>query len=124
MKTLRLLLPLSVAVAIAGAYFAGRYVGDYDSKKLHARALQLETATESADRLYVAGAVADLLRNSKSAEALQVLEQYASIQAPAVNECLKSPSCSGWVAVSEERRTALKRYARTYGGSTASNDSK
>jgi hypothetical protein len=115
MKALNLILPFSVAIAVSGAFFAGRYIGEYDAEKLHAGSLQLQLATESADRLYIVGAVADLLKNSKSAEALRALEQYAKVQAPAVQECLKAADCSCWVAASEEHRAALKRYVSIYG---------
>ena len=120
MKALNLVLPLVVAASIAGAFFAGRYVGSYDAQQVHARATGLTVASESADRLYIAGGLADLLKNSKSLDALRVVEQYARVQAPTVGECLNTPGCSGWIASSEERRTALKRYVNTYGGSESS----
>lgn len=124
MKALTLILPFTVAAAIAGAFFAGRYVGSYDAEKLHARSLQFQAAFESADRLYIVGFVADLLKSSKSDEALRALEQYAQIQAPAVQACLKAPGCSWWVAGSEERRTVLERYVNTYGDGAASGGSR
>ena len=124
MKALNLILPIAVAVSVAGAYFAGRYVGDYDAQKMHARAGGLQVSSERADRLYIAGRVADLLKDSKSLDALRVLEQFARLDAPAVDECMKASDCSWWIAASEERRIALERYVKAYGGSEATRSTK
>jgi len=124
MKPLNLILPITVAVFVAGAYLAGRYVGDYDAQKIHALAGKLQASSESANLLYIAGAVADLLKDSKSSDALRVLEQYARVQAPAVDACLKASDCSWWAAATEERRVALQRYVKTYGGTDATQSTK
>lgn len=116
MKALNLVLPVAVAASIAGAFIAGRYVGGYDAERLHVRSKELQFASESADRLYIVGAVADLLKDSKSSEALHALERYAQVQVPQVEKCLKTPACSWWLAASEEHRAALRRYVNIYGG--------
>jgi hypothetical protein len=120
MKALNFVLPVAVAASISGAFFAGRYVGSYDAEKLHVRSDDLQHASESAERLYVAGVTADLLKDSKPSEALHTLEQYAQVQVPRVELCLKSPACSWWLAASEEHRVALRRYVNIYGGAAAS----
>jgi hypothetical protein len=120
MKALNFVLPVAVAASIAGAFFAGRYVGGYDAERRHVRSQELQHASESADRLYVVGATADLLKDSKPSEAIRTLEQYAQVQAPRVEQCLKSPACSWWLAASEEHRVALRRYVNIYGGVAAS----
>ena len=124
MKPLKFILPIAVAVSVAGAYLAGRYVGEYDAQKLHARAGKLQALSESASQLYIVGAVADLLKDAKSLDALRVLEQYARVQAPAVDACLKAPNCSWWVAASDERRISLERYVKAYGGAEAARSTK
>ena len=115
MKPATVILPLTVGLAIVGAFFAGRYVGAYDAGKLHARGAQLQFASERADRLHFSGAIAGLLRESKTAEALRVVEQQARVDAPAVQECLQASGCKRWVSASEERSEVLKHYADVYG---------
>jgi len=120
MKALNFVLPVAVAASIAGAFFAGRYVGGYDAEKLRVRSEDLQYASESAERLYVVGVTADLLKDAKPSEALHMLEQYAQVQVPRVEQCLQSPACSWWLASSEEHRVALRRYVNVYGGVSAS----
>ena len=124
MKALNLILPIAAAVSVTGAYFAGHYVGSYDAQKMHVRANGLQDSSERADRLYFAGKIADLLRDSKSVDALRVLEQFARIDAPAVDKCMKASDCSWWIAATQERRTALDRYVKAYSGSEANQSTK
>lgn len=108
-------IPPFVVIAVAGcAYFAGQYVGRSDTERRLAQADQLQRSTESADRLFIAGAVAEYLKAGQSDEALRVTEQYAGLQASVVKECLANPGCSGWIASTDERRNRLKALAERY----------
>ena len=102
MNVTSLVLYVSVAAALAGAYIAGRYVGTSDAERIYAQVAHVQSASNSSNTLYFAGSVAELIQADKSAEALRVVEFYARLQAPAVSECLAEASCAFW-----------RRYPRT-----------
>lgn len=83
MKVANFLLPVVVT-----AYLAGQYVGRLDAERHLAQTFPLQAASESADRLFIAGAVADFLKDAQPAEALRITQQYASVQADTVKACL------------------------------------
>ena len=115
MKIPSLVLYTSIATAIVGAFFAGQYMGRIDAEKLYARVVRVQTGAESTDSLYIAGAVADLLRDAKPSEALRVVEQYAQLRAPSVADCIAAPDCAWWAASSVERQTRIKGLVAKYG---------
>ena len=116
MKVANFLLPAAVIAAVVTAYWAGQYVGRLDAERHLAQTSPLQVASESADRLFIAGAVADFLKDARPTEALRVAEQYASVQADTVKACLAQPECSGWVASTGERRARLLALVGRYGG--------
>ena len=97
--------------AIGAAYFAGRYVGTHDADKRNAAAMKISYADQSANQLRLMSAAGDMLRASKVSEASRLLDQAASLMAPAVVECLRSENCALWIAPTEEAKETLLRYA-------------
>ena len=120
MRFTSIVIPVLVASSICGAYFAGRYIGEYDAEKLHSSSAKTEPAFCASGTLQIVGAAIDFLHDSKSPEATRVLEQYAKLQVPAVAECLKSPECSPWVAPTSDSRATLQRYVAAYRDAPAS----
>jgi hypothetical protein len=102
-----MVMALIVAVGLAGAYYAGQFVGAHDRDKLHAESSETARADESAFRLQVAHATATAIRDGKPTEALRVLDNLAKMNAETVAECLKKPACANWLG-SAQRQTELK----------------
>jgi len=114
MRITSIVIPVLVASSVCGAFFAGRYIGEYDAEKRHSLSAKTEPAFYASGTLQIVGAAIDLLHDSKSSEATRVLERYAKLQVPVVAECLNSPECSPWVAPTTESRATLQRYVGAY----------
>ena len=104
---------------MGGAFFAGNYIGSYDAQKRASASAHTAVAQQNARDLLIFGKVVDLLHESKSPEALQVLEQFARLQVPAVAECLGSRECEWWLPQAKETQEALRRYVSAYGATPA-----
>ena len=119
MRVPSIILPIVVAFAIGGAFFAGRYIGGYDADKRHVIAMKTEYAAQSADKLRILSATTELLRASKVAEAIRLADQFASLQVPTITECLSSASCASWIAPTAESRETLIRRVAEHGSTSA-----
>ena len=119
MRATSVILPVLVVAAVGGAFLAGNYIGSYDAQKRASASAHTAVAQQSARDLLILGKVADLLHESNSLEALQVLEQFARLQVPAVTECLGSRECEWWLPRAKEAQEALRRYLSTYGATPA-----
>ena len=124
MKAASIFLPVVVVTAVIGAYLAGQYVGRSDAERRFALVGKLLASSQSSDSLFIAGTIADLLKESKPSEALRVTEQFAGLQASALQECLSQASCSWWAAATEEHRTRLRDLVAKYGGSASASNVK
>ncbi len=120
MRVASIVLPVLVLSAIGGAFFAGRYIGQYDTEQRYSLVIKMERAADNADKLRIAGAAADMLRNSNPAGAARVLDQYAQVHASSVASCLRLSSCAAWVAPTSESQATLQRYVAAYESPSAS----
>ena len=108
-----------VAFAIGDAFFAGHYIGGYDANKHHVIAMKTEYAAQSAGKLRILSATAELLRASKVAEASRLADQFASLQVATITECFSSARCASWVAPTAESRETLIRQVAEHGSAPA-----
>ncbi|SHM54009.1 hypothetical protein [Rhizobacter sp. OV335] len=102
--------PAAGAIFIGGAFFAGHYIGRHDAEQRQALATAWEQGADAAEKLRVAESALALLRESKSADAARVLDQYAQRQVQPVSTCFKSPDCATWMAMTAEARTMLQGF--------------
>ena len=120
MKLATVILCTIVLVAVGGAFLSGRYVGAFDAERRFREASTEIYAADSAQKLYVVGAAAELIRNSQTAEGLRILEQYAQLQAKSVAGCLNSVACTEHFAGTEEYRVRLLALASHYASAAGS----
>ena len=99
--------PVLVGVAIAGAFFSGKYVGAHDHATVVAVAAEINRADESALRLVIAHAAATSIREGKAGDALRVLDQFAQLQVENVAGCLNREACASWLG-SPQRQAELR----------------
>jgi hypothetical protein len=97
MRFANILIPILLPLAVVGAYFAGAHNAKHDADILHKNMTEIATASDySLSLMFVLKAI-------KSIEALQTdeahdtLVQYTKVVSPQVENCSKSPLCSGWV---------------------------
>jgi len=93
MRITNLILPTTVCLAIAGAYIAGYYMGEFDGREAAAGAVFSLDASRAAEAITLASSVRQALRESKPAKAELVVVRYAALRAPSVVGCHSSPEC-------------------------------
>jgi hypothetical protein len=97
MRLSTIILPTAVLLAIASAFAAGRYIGEFDSKKAAGVALSNLDAARSAEAFLMVSSARQALRESKPEKAELLLVRYAALRSGALLECSASPSCAAWV---------------------------
>lgn len=85
---------LLVAVSIAAAFCAGRFVGESDAKAKSEVALQYIEGSDSGAVLTVLTNAIERLRKDRIHEADLILTDYAKIRLAKVNACSKSAACA------------------------------
>jgi hypothetical protein len=103
-------LPAVVAIAIAGAYLAGRYVGGYDQRKLCAAQQGLLGRSGAVEELQFTSQVLHAVKEGNTAQAERALRMRALMQVSAARACLPDPLCSFFAAPSAESRAKVESY--------------
>ena len=86
-------IPGLLVLSVAGAFFAGWYVGASDTeKKFSVLGAELSNQ-QSVETLFMLNSVIARLRESKVEEANTLLARYAKLQVPGAIACSKSPMC-------------------------------
>jgi hypothetical protein len=116
MRTSTLVVPILVGVAIAGAYVAGRYVGKHDTIKATHQIVHELDSSNTAEVLFMIGAVRERLREGRPADADAVLLKYAALKAPALLDCAEGRTCtqfaSGLMPPKEQLQKVLEEARR------------
>lgn len=97
MRTTSFLLSLLVCLAIAGAYFAGHYMGEADGRDAAGEAHFHLDALRGAEAFLFAGSVRQALRESKPARAELAAVRHAARKVPSLVACSASPECAASV---------------------------
>ena len=87
-------IPVLMVLSVAGAFFAGRYVGSSDTEKKFSTLGAELSNQQSVETLFILNSVIARLRESKVEEASTLLARYAQLQVPGVIACSKSPMCT------------------------------
>lgn len=97
MRTTSFLLSLLVCLAIAGAYFAGHYMGESEGREAVGDARFHLDALRSAEAFRFAGSVRQALRESRPAQAELLAVRHAARKVPSLVACSSSPECAASV---------------------------
>jgi hypothetical protein len=97
MRITDIVVPVTVCVAIVGAYVAGHYMGEFDGREAGADAMFNQDASRSAEAFIVASSIRQALRESKPDKAERVAVRFAALKAPSLVACSKSPDCAAKV---------------------------
>ena len=97
MRTTSFLLSLLVFLAIAGAYFAGHYMGEFDGREASGDARFHLDALRSAEAFVFVGSIRQALRESKPAQAELAAVRHAARKVPSLVACSASPECAASV---------------------------
>ena len=97
MRVTNLILPVTVCLAIAGAFVAGYYVGESDGRDTGAGVAFNREASRSAEAFMLASSVRQALRESKPAQAELVVVRDAALKVPSLLGCQASPDCAAAV---------------------------
>ena len=87
-------IPVLLILSVAGAFFAGRYVGSSDMEKKFSTLGTELSNRQSVETLFMLNSVIARLRESKVEEASMLLTRYAQLQVPGAIACSKSPTCT------------------------------
>lgn len=107
MRIQNLLLPLTVLIAVGGAFAAGHYIAGHDAEKASRSAAALIQAEHAAETFKLVSSARLALQTSKPEQATQLLTSWAALQAPALIECSATPECAAWVGAQMPSRTQL-----------------
>ncbi|MFC5497899.1 hypothetical protein ACFPOE_10180 [Caenimonas terrae] len=97
MRTTSLGLLILVCLAIAGAYFAGHYMGQADAQDGTADAVFYADAARSAESFATAASIRQALRESDPARAELLAVRDAALKVPSLVACAASPECAAAV---------------------------
>ena len=97
MRITSLILPVTLAIAIAGGYIAGYSMGESDGLEAGAGATFNVDASRSAEAFALASSVRQALRESKPAQAELAVVRYAALKAPTIVACRATPECANSV---------------------------
>ena len=86
-------IPVLLVLSVVGAFFAGRYVGSFDTEKKFSTLGAELSNQQSVETLFMLNSVSARLRESKVEEANTLLTRYAQLQVPGAIACSKSPMC-------------------------------
>lgn len=87
------LLPVTVTVAIAGAFWAGHFIARHDAEKITQRAIQAISVQDAAASFMFASGARAALQEGKLAQADMVLRNFAALNASMLIDCKKSAHC-------------------------------
>ena len=99
MRTTSVGLLILVCLAIAGAYFAGHYMGEADARDGNADAVFYAAAARSAESFMTATSIRQALRESNPARAELLAVRDAALKVPSLVACSASAECAaalGW----------------------------
>jgi hypothetical protein len=108
MRIQSLLLPLTVLIAVGGAFAAGHYIASHDAEKATRSAVALIQAEGAAETFKLASSARMALQASKPEQASQLLTSWAALKAPALIECSAKPECAAWVGPQMPSRAQLE----------------
>ena len=97
MRVTNLVLPVTVSLAIMGAFAAGYYVGESAGRERGADMLFNLDATRSAEGFMLAASVRQALHESKPEKADAAVVRYSALKAPSLAACRASPDCAASV---------------------------
>ena len=100
MRIQSLLLPLTVLIAVGGAFAAGYYIAGHDAEKANRSVIAQIQADHAAQTFKVASSVRLAINAAKHEQAAQILTTWVAMQAPTLMECRTSPACTAWVGPS------------------------
>lgn len=87
MRITSLILPMTVCLAMVGAYVAGYCMGEADGRDAGAGAMFNLDASGSAEAPVLASNVRQALRESKPAQAELTIVRYAALRVPSLVAC-------------------------------------
>lgn len=93
MRITNLILPITVSLAVTGAYIAGYYMGEFNGREAGADAMFNLDASRSAEAIMLAGSVRQALRESEPAKAELAVIRHAALKVPSLVVCHASPDC-------------------------------
>ena len=108
MRIRNLLLPLTVMIAVGGAFTAGHYIARYDAEKAARSAVGLIQAEHAAETFKLANSARLALQASKPEEAAQILARWAALKAPSLIDCSAKTDCAAWVGAQMPSRAQLE----------------
>lgn len=97
MRITSFLLSILACLALAGAYFAGHYLGESEGREAVADAVFHLDASRSAEAFRMASSVRQALRESNAAQAELMVVRFAALKAPSLVACSSSPGCAASV---------------------------
>jgi hypothetical protein len=113
MRTLSLLLPLTVLIAVGASFAAGHYIASHDAEEGTRSAVALIQAEHAAETFKLANSARMAVLESKPEHATQLLTTWAALKAPVLMQCHTSPPCAAWVGSSLPSQAQLDELLAT-----------
>lgn len=110
MRIQNLLLPLTVLIAVGGAFAAGHYIARHDAEEATRSAITLIQTEHAAETFKLTNSARLALQESKPEQATQLLTTWAALQAPALMQCHTSPACAAWIGSSLPSQAQLDEF--------------
>lgn len=108
MRIQNLLLPLTVLIAVGGAFAAGHSIASHDAEKANRSAVALIHADHAFEAFKLANSARLAQQASKPEQAAQLRTTWAALKASVLVECSEKPDCAAWVGTQMPSQAQLE----------------
>ena len=119
-----LLLPLLFVLVACTAFFAGQYIGKYDTEKSNVERSKLVGFSGGADQLRLYGMLLEKAHEGQIDTVVRILEVHATLESTRAAACLANTLCTFLAAPTPEARSRLQSLVVKYSASSPGGNEK